>query len=211
MLVVGLTGGIGTGKSTAAAMLADHGAVVIDCDGLGRRVIEPDGRAFTGVVARFGTGIVTDGRIDRAELAAIVFSDPDALADLNGISHPAIDAEIADGIAAAAAGSIVVLDMAVLVETNLGKGQYDRVVVVEAPLAVRLERLVGRGMAEADARARIASQATDAERRAVADYVLDNGGDLRSLRRQVAELWSALQHTAGRAEPTRPDRPGPSR
>ena len=191
--VVGLTGGIGSGKSTVAAMLGARGAVVVDCDAIGRQVIEPEGRAYARVIERFGREIVRDdGHIDRAALAAIVFRDEVSLAELNAISHPAIDAEIAERIAAAPADAIVVLDMAVLVETKLGAGQYDKVVVVETPLEVRLARLATRGMSEHDARARIASQASDEQRRAVADHIVDNGGDLESLRREVAALWEAL-------------------
>jgi len=191
--VVGLTGGIGSGKSTVAAMLGALGAFVVDCDGLGRQVIEPYGRAYASVVDRFGPGILRDdGQIDRGALAAIVFRDEEALAALNAISHPAIDAEIADRIAGAPEDQVVVLDMAVLVETDLGGGQYDTVVVVEAPLDVRLARLAQRGMTEDDARARIASQATDEQRREVADFVIDNAGDIDALRDEVTELWDAL-------------------
>ena len=191
--VVGLTGGIGSGKSTVASMLAARGAVVVDCDAIGRQVIEPRGRAYERVIERFGREIVRDdGHIDRAALAAIVFRDEASLAALNAISHPAIDAEIAERIAAAPTDTIVVLDMAVLVETNLGAGQYDKVVVVEAPLAVRLARLKQRGMSEDDARARVASQASDEQRRAVADFIVDNGGDLDALRIEVGALWKAL-------------------
>ena len=191
--VVGLTGGIGSGKSTVAAMLGSLGAFVVDCDGLGRQVIEPHGRAYARVVDRFGPDIVRDdGQIDRGALAAIVFRDENELAALNAISHPAIDAEIADRIADAAPDQMVVLDMAVLVETDLGAGQYDTVVVVEAPLAVRLARLAQRGMSEDDARARIASQASDEQRREVADFVIDNAGDIDALRDEVTEVWDAL-------------------
>jgi dephospho-CoA kinase len=191
--VIGLTGGIGSGKSTVASMLGALGAFVVDCDGLGRQVIEPHGRAYAKVIDRFGHDIVRDdGQIDRGALAAIVFRDEKALAALNAISHPAIDAEIADRIADAAEDQIVVLDMAVLVETDLGAGQYDTVVVVEAPLDVRLVRLAQRGMAEDDARARIASQATDEQRREVADYIIDNAGGIEELRDEVNDLWDAL-------------------
>ena len=191
--VVGLTGGIGSGKSTVAAMLGALGAFVVDCDGLGRQVIEPHGRAYSRVVDRFGPDIVRDdGQIDRGALAAIVFRNENELAALNAISHPAIDAEIADRIADAPMDLMVVLDMAVLVETDLGAGQYDTVVVVEAPLSVRLARLVQRGMTEDDARARIASQASDQQRREVADFVIDNAGDIDDLRDEVATLWDAL-------------------
>ena len=192
-IVIGLTGGIGSGKSTVAAMLGELGAFVVDCDGLGRLVIEPDGRAYSRVIDRFGPDIVRDdGQIDRGALAAIVFRDETALAALNAISHPAIDAEIADRIAAAPADTVVVLDMAVLVETDLGAGQYDTVVVVEAPLDVRLTRLEQRGMTHDDARARIASQATDEQRREVADFIIDNGGDIDSLRNEVNALWALV-------------------
>jgi dephospho-CoA kinase len=199
-MVIGLTGGIGTGKSTVAHMLGALGALVVDCDALGRQVIEPHGRAYARVVERFGRDILRDdGHIDRASLAAIVFRDETALAALNAISHPTIDAEIADHIASAPPGSTVVLDMAVLVESDLGAGQYDTVVVVEAPLDVRLERLALRGMTDDDARARIASQATDAQRREVADFVIDNAGDIDSLLHQVTGLWRTLgRETHGR-------------
>jgi dephospho-CoA kinase len=163
---------------------------VVDCDGLGRLVVDRGGRAYTDVIARFGEGIVSpDGRIDRRALAAIVFADPKALADLNAITHPAIDAEIAAAIDNAPPGAIVVLDMAVLVETDLGKGLYDVVVVVEAPLEVRIERLTHRGLTEPDARARIASQATDEERRKVGDLFVVNDRDRERLEHAVDVLW----------------------
>jgi dephospho-CoA kinase len=196
MVVVGLTGGIGTGKTTVAGLLAGHGAEVVDCDGLGRLVVEPGGRAYDGVVERFGPSIVRpDSSLDRGALAGIVFSDPGALADLNALTHPAIDAEIAQRIAVSTS-PVVVLDMAVLVETRLGAGQYQVVVVVEAPLELRLARLEVRGVPPQDARARIASQASDQQRRAVADHVLRNDGDLDHLARQVDALWDAL-HRGG--------------
>lgn len=195
--VVGLTGGIGVGKSTAAAILADLGAIIVDCDQLGRDVAARDGAAYPGMVARFGAGIVgADGEIDRPALARIVFNDPDALRDLNGITHPAIDAEISARIAAAPPGSTVVLDMAVLVESDLGKGQYGEVLVIEAPLDQRLDRLARyRGMDPDDARARIASQVSDEDRRAVADHVVVNGGDVEQLRGALEAWW--------RSEPAR--------
>lgn len=188
--VVGLTGGIGVGKSTVAALLADRGATIVDCDGLGRVVVQPGGRAYQGVIDRFGTDIVQDdGQLDRAKLGSVVFSDTEALADLNSITHPAIDLEIADAIAAASTAPVV-LDMAVLVESDLGKGQYHEVLVVEAPLPVRLERLSStRGMSEEDAMARISSQADDEQRRAVADYVIVNGGTEAELATEVDRFW----------------------
>ncbi|MGF1597893.1 MAG: dephospho-CoA kinase [Acidimicrobiales bacterium] len=197
--VVGLTGGVGVGKSTAAAILAELGAVVVDCDQLGRLVAEPGGSAHTALVERFGPSIVSgDGSLDRAALAGIVFNDAAALADLNAITHPAIDAEIADRIAAAPAGATVVLDMAVLVESDLGAGRYGPVLVIEAPLDQRLERLGRyRGMTPDDARARIASQATDDERRAVADHVIINDSDVDALRADLERWWTG--------RPTGPD------
>ena len=193
-LVVGLTGGTGSGKTTVAELLAAHGAHVVDCDALGRLVLEPSGRAYAGVVSRFGpTVVATDGRIDRPALAAIVFADPDALDDLNELTHPAIDDKIAAHIAATPPGAVVVLDMAVLVETRLGEGQYDVVVVVEAEHDARVARLVGRGLSEADARARIASQASDEQRRAVGHHFIRNDGDLDALEREVGGLWDELR------------------
>ncbi|MEM7340374.1 MAG: dephospho-CoA kinase [Actinomycetota bacterium] len=190
-LVVGLTGGIGAGKSTASALLADLGADVVDCDLLGRQVAEPGGRAHDAVVDRFGADVVAvDGSLDRAALASIVFAAPEALADLNAITHPAIDAEIATRIAGAADDVVVVLDMAILVETDLGRGQYDHVLVIEASEATRLERLASqRGMAATDARARMANQATDAQRRAVADAVITNDGDIDDLAAAIEDWW----------------------
>lgn len=193
-LVVGLTGGTGVGKSTVAALLAERGAIVVDCDDLGRQVVAPGGAALPGLADRFGPDILTsDGTLDRARLASIVFHDAEALADLNRITHPAIDDLIAQRIAAAEATDIVVLDMAVLVESDLGKGQYHLVVVVETDLETRIERLAGRGMDPEDARSRIASQASDAQRRAVADLVITNDGDLAALTPIVDGLWSDLQ------------------
>jgi dephospho-CoA kinase len=198
MLIIGLTGGIGSGKSTVASMLGDRGATVIDVDALGRVVIAPGGRAEAAVVAEFGDGIAdADGHIDRAALARAVFGRPDELARLTAISHPAINAEMAARLDELSAGSIVVLDMAILVESNLGRGDsahsYSRVVVVEAPEALRIERAVQRGMAEADVRARISSQATDEQRRAVADAVIANDGDLDELVARVDALWSTIE------------------
>lgn len=190
--VVGLTGGIGVGKTTAAVILAEFGAVIVDCDQLGRDVVEVGGGAYDALVARFGPSVVSaDGSLDRAALGAIVFSDSNALADLNAITHPAIDAEIDKRLAAAGPGARVVLDMAVLVESELGAGRYDEVLVIEAPLDVRLARLEeNRGMSAEDATARIASQASDEDRRAVADNVIVNGGDVESLRAALRSWWN---------------------
>jgi dephospho-CoA kinase len=204
VFVVGLTGGIGSGKTTVASMLAERGAQIIDCDALGRLVAEPDGRAYHAIVDRFGRGVVApDGRLDRPALASIVFSDPDALAALNGITHPAIDAEILERLRALPHDSIVVLDMAVLTESELGAGIYEFVVVVEADPVGRVERLIRRGLTEADARARMAAQATDAQRRAIADIIVPNTGSLDALERQVDVAWAAIRRAARRAAPDR--------
>ena len=194
MVVIGLTGGIGVGKSTAASVIEELGAVVVDCDQLGRDVAASNGSAFPGIVERFGTAIVgADGELDRAALASLVFNDPDALTALNSITHPAIDAEIEAAIAAADPSQRVVLDMAVLVESDLGAGQYGYVLVIESPLAQRIERLVQqRGMTPDDVRSRIASQAGDDERRAVADHVIVNDGDHDALRHAITEWWHGL-------------------
>lgn len=198
MKVVGLCGGIGAGKSTVARLLAERGAVVVDVDALGRSVLAHD-EVRHAVVAEFGDGVLdADGGIDRAALAREVFSCEGRLTDLEAISHPAIDREIARHLEALASDppDLVVLDMAVLVESDLGKlsdGRgYTEVVVVEAHAEVRLERLVARGMAADDARARMATQATDAERRAVADHVLVNDGDEADLAERVDELIPLL-------------------
>lgn len=198
MRIVGLTGGMGAGKSTVAAMLAGRGAAVIDVDALGREVLEPGGEAYTAVVARFGPVVVAgDGRIDRAALAGVVFDNPATLADLQAISHPAIN-RVLDRLLDGVEAGVVVLDMAILVESHLGRDLpsgrgYDTVVVVEAPLEVRVARLVSaRGVDEADARARIAAQASDEARRAVADHVIVNDGDLAALEAQVDALWRDL-------------------
>ena len=198
MKVIGLCGGIGAGKSTVARLLAERGAVVIDVDALGRSVLTHD-EVRHALVAEFGDGVLdADGGIDRAALAREVFSCEGRLTDLEAISHPAIDREIARHLEALASDppDLVVLDMAVLVESDLGKLSdghgYTEVVVVEAHAEVRLERLVARGMAADDARARMAAQATDAERRAVADHVLVNDGDEADLAERVDELIPLL-------------------
>ncbi len=197
MLIVGLTGGIGAGKSTAAAALARRGAVVIDVDGLGRQVIGHGGSAVDAVVERFGRGVLSpEGDIDRAALASIVFNDEDALRDLEAISHPAINDLIDSTIDELPDDSIVILEMAVLVESRLGwdnRHRYELVVLVEAPEAVRLERLLERGMSREDALARMEAQASDEERHAAAQFVIGNLGTEQQLADSVGELWSVLQ------------------
>jgi dephospho-CoA kinase len=202
--ILGLTGGIGAGKSTAAARFAALGAVVVDVDAIGRQVAEVGGAAHDALVARFGPSIVADGRLDRAALAAQVFGHPQALADLNAISHPAINGVLAGQVAATPPGAVIVFDQAVLVESPIlgrwGPGPeegYGDVIVVEAPLEVRVARLVSqRGMRAEDAHARIASQVPDDARRAVARYVIDNGGDPEELAREVDRVWALVSAPA---------------
>lgn len=203
MLIVGLTGGIGAGKSTVAGLLASHGAAVVDVDGLGREIIAPGGTAVAPVLRRFGDHLrAPDGGIDRAALASIVFNDPDELAALNEISHPAINElldERIESIGEAGTTDVVVLDMAVLTESTLGRNTrfpYEIVVTVEAPPDVRLERLVERGMTSEDAKARLASQATDEQRREVSNFVIGNGGGSDELADATTKLWDALRRLA---------------
>lgn len=172
-------------------MLAERGAVVVDADAIARQVVQPGRPGFDAVVERFGPEVVgPDGALDRPALAALAFADPDALAALNGIVHPLVAAETQRCITAAPEGGIVVVDVPLLVEA--AKGGYGAVVIVEAPEALRLQRLEARGMDPADARRRMAAQASDAERRAVADVVIDNRGDEEYLQRQVGALWEQL-------------------
>ncbi len=197
MLIVGLTGGIGAGKSTAATALARRGAVVVDVDGLGRQVLGHGGTAIEAVVERFGDVVRSDsGDIDRQALAGIVFNDERALKDLEAISHPAINDLIDKTVDEFPDESIVVLEMAVLVESTLGynnRHRYEVVVVIEAPTDVRLRRLLDRGMTQEDALARMDAQATDDERRAAAHFVIGNLGTPEQLADSVGELWAALQ------------------
>jgi dephospho-CoA kinase len=189
---VGLTGGLGAGKSTVAALLADHGAVVIDADAIAREVVRAGTPGFDAVVERFGPGVVRpDGELDRARLAEIVFADDGARDDLNGIVHPLVGERSMQLMAGVPDDAVVVYDVPLLVEGNLAAG-FDVVVVVEADLAIRLRRLAERGLDETSARARIATQATDEQRRAVADEIVRNDGSPAELADQVRDLWQGL-------------------
>ncbi|MFF5511869.1 MULTISPECIES: dephospho-CoA kinase [Streptomyces] len=193
MLKVGLTGGIGAGKSEVSRLLARYGAVVIDADRIAREVVEPGTPGLTAVVEAFGPGILTqDGSLNRPALGSIVFSDPARLATLNNIVHPLVGARSAELERAAAAGAVVVHDVPLLTENGLAP-LYDLVVVVDAKPAIQLDRLVRlRGMTESDARARMDAQATREQRLAVADLVIDNDGPLEDLESQVRTVWSDL-------------------
>lgn len=191
-LRIGLTGGIGSGKSTVAAMLADRGALVIDADAVARGVVAPGSEGLAAVAAEFGPSILAaDGSLDRAALAAVAFADDAARHRLNATLHPRIAAHTAELMAAATPGQPIVHDVPLLVENGLAPA-YDAVIVVEAPLDVRLARLAGRGVTDADARRRMAAQATDDERRTVADVIIDNSGDLAALADQVDRAWRKL-------------------
>jgi dephospho-CoA kinase len=183
---------VGSGKSTVSALLARHGALVIDADAIAREVVEPGTPGYDAVLARFGAEVVAaDGTLDRPALAAVVFGDEAARADLNAIVHPLVGERSAELMAAAAPQDVVVYDVPLLVESRLGKA-FDVVVVVEADVDTRLTRLAERGLAESDARARMAVQASDEERRAVAHEVIANDGTREELAAEVDELWQRL-------------------
>ncbi|MBB5804916.1 dephospho-CoA kinase [Saccharothrix ecbatanensis] len=190
MLRVGLSGGIGSGKSTVAGRLAEHGAVVIDSDRLAREVVEPGTDGLREIVEAFGPDVLdADGALNRPALAAKVFGDEKSLATLNGITHPKIAARTAQLLAAAPEDAIVVHDVPLLVENGMAP-LYHLVLIVHADLDQRLARLRDRGMAEEDARRRIAAQADDERRRAVADVWLDNSGPRDVVQAQVDALWA---------------------
>ena len=193
---VGLTGGLGSGKSTVAALFGEHGAVIIDADVVAREVVRAGTPGFAAVVARFGPGVVgPDGELDRAALARIVFADGAALDELNAIVHPLVGSRSAELAAAVPPGAVVVHDIPLLAENGLAD-RFDTVVVVEADREIRLARLAERGLTRAEAEARMAAQATDEKRRAIADEIVRNDGDLDSLARQVDRLWDRLSGSA---------------
>ncbi|MGH3883623.1 MAG: dephospho-CoA kinase [Pseudonocardiaceae bacterium] len=190
MLRVGLTGGIGSGKSTVAARLAQRGAWIVDSDKIAREVVAPGTAGLRAVVDEFGAGIRTqDGELDRLALAALVFDDADARRRLNVIVHPLVAARSAELIETAPSDAVVVQDVPLLVEAGLAAG-FSLVVVVHADAEIRVGRLVERGMAEPDAAARIAAQATDQQRRAAADVWLGNSGSRDHTFAAVDQLWA---------------------
>jgi len=195
MLTVGLTGGIGAGKSTVAALLVGHGAVLVDADRVAREVVEPGGPAYQPLIDRFGTGIVDgDGLIDRPTLAGLVFGHPEALADLNAITHPAIGVEMINRRDLYAhTDHIVVMDIPLLKAVHRELLDLAAVVVVDTPTELALERLVTqRGMDRADAEARIGAQIDRATRLDGADLVIDNSADQDHLGAEVDRVWGVL-------------------
>lgn len=193
-VLVALTGGIGSGKSTVASLLAARGAVIVDADAIARVVVEPGMPAFAALVERFGQGIVAaDGTLDRPGLAAMAFADDESRKALGEITWPAIGEETERRIAAAGDDAVVVCDIPLLVESKAaGSRPYAAVIVVEAPSELRLDRLVVRGLTRDDAVARMAAQATDEQRREVATHLVDNSGDLEALERRVDDVWADL-------------------
>lgn len=197
MLTVGLTGGIGAGKSEVSRLLVEAGAVLVDADRIAREVVSPGTDGLAAVVEAFGAGVLgEDGGLDRPKLGAIVFADPEKLALLNSIVHPLVGARSRELEAAAPADAVVVHDVPLLAENGLAS-LYDLVIVVDVAPGTQLDRLVRlRGMTEDDARARMAAQATREKRRAIADIVIDNDVPLAELERRVREVWGELRARA---------------
>ncbi|MFF4090463.1 dephospho-CoA kinase [Streptomyces nigra] len=197
MLKVGLTGGIGAGKSEVSRLLVEHGAVLIDADRIAREVVAPGTAGLAAVVEAFGEDVLAaDGSLDRPRLGSIVFADPERLAVLNSIVHPLVGARSRELEDAAADDAVVVHDVPLLTENGLAP-LYDLVIVVDADPGTQLDRLLRlRGMTEDDARARMAAQATREQRRAIADIVIDNDVPLDELRRRVKDVWEDLVRRA---------------
>ncbi|GLK18604.1 hypothetical protein GCM10017602_30860 [Herbiconiux flava] len=205
VFVIALTGGIAAGKSTVARRFAEHGAVVIDADRLAREAVEPGTPGLAAIAERFGPGVIdADGRLDRPALGSIVFADETARLDLNGITHPAVAALLKERLADTAQAdpdAIVVYDVPLLAESGGRRdGLFRFVVVVEAPAEVRVQRLIElRGMAADEAARRVAAQASDEERRALADVVIDTGGSLDETVQQTDAAWIRVREAADRA------------
>ncbi len=194
MILVGLTGGIGSGKSTVSRLLAARGAHIIDADAVTRDVQQPGSPVLEAIADRFGDRVLDDdGGLRRADLAEIVFADPDALRDLNAIVHPAVGAEINRRVnLLGSSDAVVVLDIPLLTENP--RGELQAKIVVDVPVEVQVDRLVHyRGFTDSDARARIARQSSREERLTGADFVIDNGGAVEDLDAQIEQLWTWLQ------------------
>lgn len=199
VIAIGLTGGIGSGKSTVASLLVEHGAVLIDADLIARQVVEPGTKALVELVERFGDGVLApDGTLDRPALAAIVFSDDAARADLDAIVHPAVGAEMASRLAAeATTDHVVILDIPLLGEGARERYPLAGVLVVDCPVDLAVERLVGqRGMEREDAERRVAAQISREQRLRLADFIILNMGSLEELREMVARAWHWIEGLA---------------
>jgi dephospho-CoA kinase len=191
-MYLGLTGGIGSGKSTAARMFADLGAIVIDADAIAKEVLEPGQVGYESVVNNFGEEILdSSGNIDRVVLAGKVFGDTTKLKELEEIVHPAVANKVAQIRESLPAGSIIIYDTPLLIEKSLQQ-QFDQVIVVLAPEALRTQRLLARGLAQNDISARMSNQATDEQRREIANYVIDNSSSLVELREEVQKVWTQI-------------------
>jgi dephospho-CoA kinase len=207
---VGLTGGIGAGKSEVSRRLTAHGAVLIDADAIAREVVAPGTPGLARVIETFGTGVQrSDGSLDREKLGEIVFADPGRLAALNAIVHPLVGTRMAELENTAPPDAIVVHDVPLIAENNLASG-FDLVVVVDAPPELQFDRLVRlRKMSAEQAKARMAAQATREQRLAIADVIIDNSASLEQLDHQVGDLWAELRRRAQASGPPASHAPGP--
>ena len=200
MYLIGLTGGIASGKSLVSTRLAELGATIVDADVLAREVVEPGTAGLAAIAEHFGSEVLLDdGSLNRPALGAIIFADPEQREKLNSITHPAVWRRARELFAHAAADEVVVYDVPLLVEGAKGRQlDFDLVAVVDAALETRLQRLIqNRGMTREEATHRLNSQATDAERLAIADVVIDNNGTIDDTLQQVDALWAKAQHAVG--------------
>jgi len=190
VLLVALTGGIGSGKSLAGEYLAALGAIVVDSDQLARAVVERGTPAFDEIVERFGDEILKDGNLDRSNLGELVFSNPAARAELEAITHPRIREALDEIVASCDPEDVIVNQIPLLVETG-GKDRFDYIISITAPLELRRERCIARGMKSYEFEKRVAAQASDEERTAISNHVIDNAGDADALLRAIEELWES--------------------
>ncbi|MDO8646373.1 MAG: dephospho-CoA kinase [Candidatus Planktophila sp.] len=195
MRVIGLTGGIGSGKSLAAEYFADLGALVIDADQLSRAAIERGSKGFDEVVAMFGDSILKNGEIDRRALGELVFKDPTKKAALEAIIHPWVRSEFEAAVLSLSGNQTLVYEIPLLFETG-GANRFESVITVEAPMDMRIARLREKGLHNSEIQARIAAQASREERVSIADFVIENNGSKDDLLRQVENIWDGLTHTS---------------
>ena len=195
MRVIGLTGGIGSGKSLAAEYFADLGALVIDADQLARAAIERGSKGFDEVVAMFGDSILKNGEIDRRALGELVFKDPTKKAALEAIIHPWVRSEFEAAVLSLTGNQTLVYEIPLLFETG-GANRFESIITVEAQMDKRIERLREKGLHLSEIEARIATQATREERVSIADFVIENNGSKDDLLRQVENIWDGLTHTS---------------